>query len=66
MRTQGTPGEPCSPADYAEAAAEAVHGLNHATFAGTGYEVPSDVYRVLGQLAAMLARLPQALRATGK
>src|SRR5919202_6696385 len=61
MQSQGTPDERCSLADYADAAAEAVRGLNHATFAGTGYEVPSDVYDVLGQLSTMLARLPQAL-----
>src|SRR5438067_1983726 len=59
MHTQGTPDDPCSPADYADAAAEAVRGLNHATFGGTGYEAPSDVYRVLGHLATMLARLPR-------
>src|SRR4051794_31066503 len=65
MRIQGTPGEPppagSCPADYAAAAAEAVRGLNHVTIGGAGYEVPSDVYRLLGSLATMLARLPQVL-----
>lgn len=50
------------PARQAEAAAEAVRALNHATlFAGNELTGPADVYDTLGSLAMLAARLPQAL-----
>jgi len=46
----------------ADTAAEAVRALNHATvFTDGGLTGPSDVYDVLGSLALLAARLPQAL-----
>ncbi len=46
----------------ADAAAEAVRALNHATLpAACGLTGPADVYDVLGALAALAGRLPQAL-----
>jgi hypothetical protein len=46
----------------ADTAAEAVRALNHATvFADGGLTGPGDVYDVLGSLATLAARLPQAL-----
>lgn len=58
------PGEPVRPRDHAEAAAEAIRALNHATLRHgepAGYEWPSDVDAVIGQLQALIAYLPQAL-----
>jgi hypothetical protein len=50
------------PAVHAEAAAEAIRALNHATQGGAGgLGEPADAYTVLGHLATMAARLPQAL-----
>lgn len=49
-----------SPAELAEAAAEAVRSLNHATIRG-GYVWPSDVAAVLAELLLLTERLPQAL-----
>ena len=46
----------------ADTAAEAVRALNHATvFTEGGLSGPADVYDVLGSLAMLAARLPQAL-----
>ena len=51
-----------APAQCAEQAAEAVRALNHATLpAAGGLTEPADVYAVLGSLATLTARLPQAL-----
>jgi len=49
-------------AQHAEQAAEAVRALNHATqpWAG-GLTGPGDVYDILGSLATLASRLPQAL-----
>ena len=51
-----------TPVDIAWDAAEAIRALNHATFAGTGYEWPSDVDRVIAELEILASRLPQAFR----
>jgi hypothetical protein len=53
-----------TPAEHAEAAAEAIRWLNHATIRG-GYEWPSDVDDMIGQLLTMVERLPQALDQAG-
>lgn len=53
------------PAGAAQAAAQAVRDLNHATVSGTGYAYPSDVYEVLGALVLLAQRLPQALTQAG-
>jgi hypothetical protein len=50
-----------TPAEAAQAAAEAVRSLNHATSGGTGYEYPSDLYDVVGALATLVMGLPQAI-----
>ena len=51
-----------SPARWAEDAAEAIRALNHATLPGAGgLTEPADVYAVLGSLATLTSRLPQAL-----
>jgi len=50
------------PGRCAQQAAEAVWALNHATLPGAGgLGGPADVYDVLGALASLVARLPQAL-----
>jgi hypothetical protein len=51
-----------SATEHAEAAAEAVRAINHITGwpPGRGLAYPSEAYRVLGQLATVAARLPQA------
>lgn len=50
------------PAQHAEAAAEAVRALNHATLPCTSpLAGPADIYDTLGSLATLAARLPQAL-----
>lgn len=49
------------PVGAAQAAAQAVRDLNHATLSGTGYEYPADVYDVVGALALLTTRLPQAI-----
>lgn len=54
------------PADQAWKAAEAIRSLNHATFAGTGYEWPSDVDAVIAGLETMAQRMPQGLRQAGQ
>lgn len=58
-----------TPAQLAEAAAQAVRSLNHATLPHLrGYEnwrYPSDAYDVVGALHAMAAYLPQALEQIG-
>ena len=46
--------------EMAEQAADAVRGLNHLTLDAGSLRKPSEVYRVLGSLEAMVARLPQA------
>lgn len=51
---------------YAARAAEAVRALNHATRRPDGYAWPSDVYAVVGDLAVMASRLPQALEQSGR
>ena len=46
----------------AQITAEAVRGLNHATFPrAVGLSEPATVYRVLGELATAANRLPQLL-----
>lgn len=50
---------------WAYLAAEAVRGLNHATLTPGAYPYPGDVYTVIGELVALLQRLPQALHQTG-
>lgn len=46
--------------EHAEAAADAVRAINHITGWPAGLTYPSEAYRVLGQLATVAARLPQA------
>ncbi len=47
---------------HAEAAAEAIRALNHATLpAARTLTGPADVYDVTGALASLTARLPQVL-----
>ena len=46
--------------EHAEAAADAVRAINHITGWPDGLAYPSDAYAVLGQLATVAARLPQA------
>jgi hypothetical protein len=48
------------PIEHAAAAAEAVRWLNHTTLRG-GYQWPSDVDAVIGQLQTLAERMPQAL-----
>lgn len=48
-------------AQAAGAAAQSVRSLNHVTRDPGGYQWPSDVYTVLGELLTMAQRLPQAL-----
>lgn len=50
-----------TPAQHAHAAAEAVRSLNHATRWPYGYENPTEVDAVLGELLVLVDRLPQAL-----
>jgi hypothetical protein len=51
-----------TPAGLADAAAEAIRALNHATLPGSGgLAYPGDVYSVLIALSLLAARLPQAL-----
>jgi hypothetical protein len=50
-----------TPAEHADAAAEAIRSLTHATLSG-GYRWPSDVYATLGALERVATMLPQALR----
>ena len=51
-----------NPAQCAQEAAEAVRSLNHATLPGAGgLTEPADVYAVLGSLATLTSRMPQAL-----
>lgn len=57
-----------TPAELADAAAEAVRSANHATLTAgpaLGWEFPSDAYDVVGHLLAMVQRLPQLLEQTG-
>ena len=57
--------QPLRPADHAEAAAEAIRALNHATLRHgdpAGYEWPSDVDAVIANLQLLADWLPQALR----
>lgn len=49
----------------ASTAAEAVRDLNRSTLGG-GYERPSDVYAVLGELHTLASRLPQAIGQAGR
>jgi hypothetical protein len=50
------------PVGCAEAAAEAVRALNHTTRSSAGALTgPADAYAVLGNLALLAGRLPQAL-----
>lgn len=62
----GTPaaGRPLSAIELAEAAAEAVRALNHATLpnGGGGPRYPSGIYGTLAELATLANRLPQALQ----
>lgn len=50
------------PGRHAKAAAESVRALNHLTLPGAGgLAEPADAYDVLGALASLASRLPQAL-----
>lgn len=44
----------------AETAAEAIRAINHLTINDTALAYPSDAWRLVGQLATLTARLPQA------
>src|SRR6266496_4395540 len=48
--------------EHAEAATDAVRAINHITGWPAGLAYPSEAYRVLGQLATVAARLPQACK----
>jgi hypothetical protein len=53
-----------TPAQLADAAAESVRLLNHATLAwnqGEDWQYPGDAYSVVGNLSQMAMMLPQAL-----
>ena len=57
------PVEPLRPRDHAEAAAEAIRALNHATLRhgdADGYVWPADVDAVLAELHLLAGYLPQA------
>lgn len=55
-------GDPHTPAQLADDAAEAIRGLNHATFPGTSALVfPSDAYDVIASMSVLASRLPQLL-----
>ena len=57
--------EPARPRDHADAAAEAIRALNHATLRHgdpAGYAWPSDVDSVIAELQLVAERLPQALQ----
>jgi hypothetical protein len=64
-----TPDGPHSP-DRTRAVAEAIDAafrlLNYATMSPRGLGYPADVYSVLGELAAAVNKLPQALRQMGQ
>lgn len=72
MGTPETTGRPDTPAagrtvsaiELAEAAAEAVRGLNHATLpnGADGLQYPSGTYRTLRELVTLANRLPQAVQ----
>ncbi|MFD8034681.1 hypothetical protein ACFV3F_39310 [Streptomyces sp. NPDC059717] len=54
-------GSPKTPATFAEAAAEAIRGLNHLTRAPrTDWQYPGDAYATVASLATLTFRLPQA------
>lgn len=55
--------EPQTPAQLADAAAEAVRALNHATLSrkAAGWEYPGDAYSAVAGLSALAMMLPQAL-----
>jgi hypothetical protein len=58
-------GDPPTPAELTDQAAELVRALNHATLPGTGgLTYPGDAYSVLANLAVLVVRLPQALTQT--
>ena len=50
----------------ARSMAQAVRGLNHATFGGQGLEQPADAYSLLGELSLAAAGLPQLLAQAGR
>ena len=61
---QPDPFELPGPARHADAAAEAIRALNHATLRHgdpAGYAWPCDVDAVIGELQLLAERLPQAL-----
>jgi hypothetical protein len=49
----------------ARAAGEAIGELNHPTLGPDGFEVPSDVDAVIGELGLLVQRLPQAFHQAG-
>lgn len=55
-----------TPADHANAAADAVNALNHATLTPTdaGWEHPADAHDVIGGLDRAASGLPQAIEQT--
>jgi hypothetical protein len=59
--------EPKTPAALADQAAESIRSLNYATLSKRdGWEYPADAYDVVGDLARLVAMLPQAIEQTGK
>ena len=64
----GGTGEPARSRDHAEAAAEAVRALNHATLRHgdpAGYQWPADVDAVVAELGLLASRLPQVFDQAG-
>lgn len=59
--------DPKTPAQLADAAAEATRALNHATqSARDGWTYPADAYSTVADLARMASMLPQALVQIGR
>lgn len=51
-----------TPTQHADDAAEAIRAINHLTMsARDDWQTPGDVYNLIGGLAQMVAKLPQAL-----
>jgi hypothetical protein len=46
--------------EHAETAAGAIRAINHLTFGETALPNPSDAWRLIGHVASLAARLPQA------
>ncbi|MGV9888408.1 hypothetical protein [Streptomyces sp. NPDC003395] len=52
------------PSAIAGAAAEEIRALNHRTMDANAFEQPSDVYRTIGLLLALMQGVPQAIEQT--